>query len=123
MFFIVTDTEHLLSRSYFVRFQRTPAGSDLSGLQAHRTATAPASMPIDIDIVGEITQLLGTLLFLQGLSQVSDDDKKALLSKMSEWKRSYRGTGRTAEKASERCRALLASKSYVYFLYLSSILT
>jgi len=80
-------------------------------------------MPIDIDIVGEITQLLGTLLFLQGLSQVSDDDKKALLSKMSEWKRSYRGTGRTAEKASERCRALLASKSYVYFLYLSSILT
>jgi hypothetical protein len=73
-------------------------------------------MPLDIDTVGEITQFLGTLLLLQGTSDVTEDDKKALLSKMSVWKRTYRGTGRTAEKASERCRALLSSKSYVSLL-------
>jgi hypothetical protein len=102
-----------MCRSYFVRFQRTPAGSDLAAIQAHRTATAPASMPLDIDTAGEITQFLGTLLLLQGTADVTGDDKKTLLSKMSKWKKMYRGTGRTAELASERCSALLTSRSYV----------
>jgi hypothetical protein len=102
-----------LARSYFVRFQRTPAGSDLAALQAHRTATALASIPLEIDTVGEITQFLVTLLLLQGTSGVTDADKKALLSKTNQWKKTYRGTGRAAEKVSERCIALLTSKSYV----------
>jgi len=111
----VSDAKLGTSRSYFIRFQRSPAGSDLTALQAHRTATAAVSMPFDIDTVGEITQFLGTLLLLQGTSGVTEDDKKALLSKLSKWKNTYRGTGRTAEKASERCISLLTSRSYVGF--------
>jgi len=97
--------------SYFVRFQRTPAGSDLAAIQAHRTATADVDMLHDVDVVGEITQFLGTLLLLQGTTGVTQDDKKALLSQMSKWRKMFGGTRRTAEKASERCSALLASKS------------
>ena len=110
---IVANTERLRCRSYFVRFQRTSAASDLGAIQAHRTAIAPASMSLDIDTVGQITQFLGTLLLLQGTSEVTKDDKKALLSKMNEWKKTYRGTGRTAEQASERCRAMLTTTTYV----------
>ncbi|KIM82518.1 hypothetical protein PILCRDRAFT_820376 [Piloderma croceum F 1598] len=97
--------------AYFVRFQRSSAGSDLAAIQAHRTAIDPASTLLDIDTIGEITQFLGTLLLLQGTSGITEDDKKALLSKMNKWKNIYRGTGRVAEKASERCNALLARKS------------
>jgi len=102
-------------RAYFVRFQRSPAGSDLVAIQAHRTAIDPVSTLLDIDTIGEITQFLGTLLLLQGTSGITEDDKKALLSKMNKWKNMYRGTGRAAEKGSERCNALLTSKSYVCF--------
>jgi hypothetical protein len=70
-------------------------------------------MQLDIDVVGEITQFLGTLLLLQGTSAITEADKKALLAKMSEFRKKYRGSGRVAETASERCRALLTSKSYV----------
>lgn len=101
----------IMCRPYFVRFQRTPAGSGLAVIQANRIATAPAATQLDIDTVGEITQFLSTLLVLQGTSEVAEEDKKALLLKVNQWKRTYKGTGRIAENASERCRTLLTSSA------------
>jgi hypothetical protein len=113
--FTALNVGFVTCRAYFVRFQRSPAGSDLAAIQAHRTAIDPASTLLDIDTIGEITQFLSTLLLLQGTSGITEDDKKALSSKMKKWENMYRGTGRVAENASERCNALLTSKSYVFF--------
>lgn len=99
-------------RPYFVRFQRTPAGHGLAVLQANRMATAPASTHFNIDHVGEITQFLSTLMILQGTEEITEEDKKALLQKLNQWKRTYKGTGRMAESGSERCKTLLTSNTY-----------
>lgn len=71
------------------------------------------SIPLDIDIVGETVQFLGTIFLLQGTSGIAEEDKKALLAKCREWKRVFRGTGRVAEAASERVTALLTTKRCV----------
>lgn len=65
--------------------------------------------------VGEITQFLATLLLLQGTSTLglSEGENTNLLSNLDAWKRKYRGTGKAAEKASERCKALLTSEMWV----------
>jgi len=94
---------------YFVRFQRTPAGSGLAALQANRVATIPASTDLDIDDIGETTQFLATLMLLQGTSEITVDDKQALLQKLSQWESLYKGTGTMAENTIERCTALLNS--------------
>jgi hypothetical protein len=101
------SASHDLHSPYFVRFQRTPAGSGLAAIQAKRMAAAPVSTVLDIDTVGEITQFLATLLVFQGISDVTEEGKKALSKKLDQWLRTYRGTGRTAEAASERCKTLL----------------
>jgi len=111
------DVGLVTCRAYFVRFQRSPAGSDLAAIQAHRTAIDPVSTLLDIDTIGEVTQFLVTLLLLQGTSGITGDDLGALSSKTNKWRNMYRGTGRAAETASERCHALLTSKSYVCFKY------
>src|ERR1700733_12504758 len=41
--FTVFDVGLVTCRAYFVRFQRSPAGSDLAAIQAHRTAIDPVS--------------------------------------------------------------------------------
>lgn len=80
--------------------------------QAHRTAI---SDPVanDPDVVGEIVQFLATLLLLQGTSSVSEEDKKEIIKKCTQWKQTFRNSGRVAESASERCIALLKTKKSV----------
>jgi len=99
---------------YFVRFQRTPEGSNLATIQVHRTASTPpeSASTMDIDTVGEIVQFLATLLLLQGTSNLglSGEEEKSLLTTLKGWKAQYRGSGRVAEMASERCIALLTCK-------------
>lgn len=105
------------ARPYFIRFQRTPDGSNLASFQAHRTAFIPtnSSETLDMDSVGEITQFLATLLLLQGTSNLglSDGEKTNIINNLDGWKRKYRGSGRAAEKASERCKALFTCEMCV----------
>ncbi|KAH7918275.1 hypothetical protein BV22DRAFT_1024840 [Leucogyrophana mollusca] len=86
--------------SYFVRFQRTEAGSDLASLVAGRIANAETDTT-DADVVGEMCQLLSTLLVFQGAASVSAEDQAKLLPKFRRWRRAY--AGRLASETSERC--------------------
>jgi hypothetical protein len=63
---------------------------------------------IDKDGIGEICQFLSTLLVLQDVSEVSEEDKGLLVPKLARWKRS--GKGALAGNASERCLDLLTNK-------------
>lgn len=98
-----------------MRFLRTAAGRDMAAIQAHRTAI---SDPIanDLDIVGEIVQFLATLLLLQNTSSVSEEDKKEIIKKCTQWKQTFRNSGRVAENASERCIAMLRTNKSVICL-------
>ena len=64
-----------------------------------------------VDEVGEVGQFLSTLLVLQGVADVDELDKAALVSKLNQWKRIY--SGRLASDTSERCLALLTDDPFV----------
>ena len=87
----------------------------MAAIQAHQTAI---SGPIanDPDVVGETVQFLATLLLLQDTSSVSEEDKKEIIKKCTQWKQIFRDSGRVAESASERCIALLKTKMLVVSL-------
>lgn len=97
-------------RPYFARFCTVPAGTDITTIQANRTAGANLTSR-DVDEVGEISQFLSTLFVLQGIDAVDDGVKATLIPKLEECKRIFRG--RLASKASERCLALLKGDPYV----------
>lgn len=102
-------------RPYFIRFQSTAAGSDMAAIQAHRT-TISGPIANDPGVVGEIVQFLATLLLLQGISSVSEEDRKEIIKKCTQWKQILRNSGRVAENASERCLALLKTKKSGHLL-------
>jgi hypothetical protein len=56
--------------------------------QAHRIATGTSDSTDPSHIV-EICQFLSTLLALQGVSAVSEEDLKVLLPKLRQWNRTY----------------------------------
>lgn len=93
-------------RPYFVRFQRTPAGSGLAAIQTHHMASTDPTTETQ-ETVTEQTQFLSTLLLLQGTSEVAAEDKTKLLQKISRWQVRFRGT--LAEETSDRCKDMLKS--------------
>ncbi|KAF8555674.1 hypothetical protein OG21DRAFT_1507438 [Imleria badia] len=84
---------------YFVRFQKTPAGSDLVVLEATRIGNA-VDDPSESEI-GEICQFLSTLLVLQGTSTIPEDIKQKLIPKLDTWRRRY--DGQFPGETSDRC--------------------
>jgi hypothetical protein len=64
---------------------------------------------LDVDAIGEVCQFLSTALILQGISDIGDDDKNALLSKLRQWKRLYKG--QFAAETSDRCLALITDEA------------
>jgi hypothetical protein len=58
-----------------------------------------------MDCIGEICQFLSGVLVLQGVSDIDENDKRVLVSRLSRWERKY--PGRMASIASERCLGLL----------------
>lgn len=73
-------------------------------LQAARMASNGTSADVyDADEIAEMCQFLGTLLAMQGTSDVAKEDKDALIPKLAEWKRLPEFQGRLASKAAERC--------------------
>ncbi|KAJ7718602.1 hypothetical protein DFH07DRAFT_332989 [Mycena maculata] len=90
---------------YFIRFLRSPAGEGIAALQAHRVANAVTEIPsMSVDDVGEIGQFLSSLLILQGIQDVSAEDKAILLQHLPSWERQFRG--RLASETAGRCIAL-----------------
>jgi len=73
---------------YFARFLSTSTGPSMCATQAHRIATG-TSDPMDPSHIVEICQFLSTLLALQGVSAVSEEDLKVLLPKLRQWNRTY----------------------------------
>ncbi|KAF8555675.1 hypothetical protein OG21DRAFT_1602756 [Imleria badia] len=88
---------------YFVRFQRTPAASDLVILQATRVA----SIMVDPEpkIIGTICQFIFILFVLQGTNEIPEDIKQNLISKFDRWRRAYKG--QFAGETSDRCYQIL----------------
>jgi hypothetical protein len=85
---------------YFIRFQKTPAASDLVVLQATRMANA-IDDPSDPEVIGDICQFLSTLLVLQGTTAIPEDIKEKLVQKLNTWRRRYEG--RFPGETSDRC--------------------
>ncbi|KAJ8583035.1 hypothetical protein M405DRAFT_775865 [Rhizopogon salebrosus TDB-379] len=73
---------------YFARFLSTSAGPSMCATQAHRIVTGTSNSTDPSHIV-EICQFLSTLLALQGVSAVSEEDLKVLLPKLRQWNRTY----------------------------------
>ncbi|EAU91896.1 hypothetical protein CC1G_04663 [Coprinopsis cinerea okayama7 len=89
---------------YFVRFTKTPAGKDITSIFASRIAQLSDNntFPLSQDEIAEIGQFFATLVVLQGQNGISEDDKKALLTRFKSWLRdSFAGD------TSERCLAVL----------------
>ena len=64
------------------------------------------------DQVAEVGQFYATLLLLQGQDGISEDDRKAAISRLTKWQRASSGT--FAEETLERCLAALGGdKGYV----------
>ena len=81
-------TDHRLCRPYFVRFSGTPAGAGLVVLQAERILADkdnfnPGNKPIDE--IAELGQLFSTLLVLQGVQDIKEEDRKKLFALMLQW--------------------------------------
>ncbi|KAJ7160916.1 hypothetical protein C8R46DRAFT_1105960 [Mycena filopes] len=92
---------------YFVRFLRSPAGAGLAAMQAKRVANSVNEIPMmSVDNIGEIGQFLATILLLQGIEEVADEDKAILLQHLPIWERRFRG--RLASETAGRCLALLS---------------
>jgi hypothetical protein len=68
---------------------------------------APASFadPHNADGVAEACQFLATLFGIQGASDVSAADKRALIEKLKQWQRKFRG--KFAAETVERCLGFL----------------
>jgi hypothetical protein len=83
-------------------------------IQAKRIVQSASDM-VDVDTIAETCQFFSTLLVLQGVSGVDEEDKTALLPKLRLWKQLYRG--RLASKTSERCLSLLTDDPYAFLLF------
>ncbi|KAJ7026695.1 hypothetical protein C8F04DRAFT_1045389 [Mycena alexandri] len=93
---------------YFVRFLRSPAAEGIAALQAKRIANSASEITMmSVDDVGEIGQFLATLLLLQGVQDVADEDKAILLQHFPTWERKF--SGRLASETAGRCLALLTA--------------
>ena len=66
------------------------------------------------EMVGEICQFFSTLLVLQGISEIAQEDKRRLLPKLAQWSRTWEGV--YAGEASERCLKILTNDAYCIFL-------
>ncbi|KAJ6524531.1 hypothetical protein B0H19DRAFT_1200169 [Mycena capillaripes] len=92
---------------YFVRFLRSSAGEGLAALQAKRVASAVDEIStMSVDEVAEVGQFLSSILLLQGVQDVAEEDKAILLRHLPNWEIKYRG--RLASETAGRCIALLA---------------
>lgn len=120
---LVATARHVLiqlPRPYFIRFLRTPAGEGLASLQVKRIATAANEMgAMSVDDVGEILQFCSSILLLQGVQDVDDEDKAILLKHLPDWERKYRG--RLASETAGRCLALLNDDPSVFAVILWSL--
>ncbi|KAF8448862.1 hypothetical protein L210DRAFT_3387694 [Boletus edulis BED1] len=85
---------------YFVRYQKTPAASDLAVLQATRIANTMDD-PSEPKIIFEICQFLSTFLVLQGTTAIPEDVKQKLIPKLNTWRRRYQG--QFPGETSDRC--------------------
>ncbi|KAJ7468462.1 hypothetical protein FB451DRAFT_1256285 [Mycena latifolia] len=103
----VTTLINVISTTpYFIRFLRTSAGEGIASLQAKRVANAVDEIStMSVDDVGEIGQFLSSVLLLQGVQDVAEEDKATLLQHLPIWERNYRG--RLASETASRCLALL----------------
>ncbi|KAJ6469058.1 hypothetical protein C8R47DRAFT_989790, partial [Mycena vitilis] len=91
---------------YFIRFLRSSAGEGLAALQAKRVADAADEInTMGVDEVGEIGQFLSTILLLQGVQDVAEEDKATILQHLPAWERRF--PGRLAAETADRCRAIL----------------
>jgi hypothetical protein len=102
--------DQFISSPYFIRFQKTPAASDLVVLQATRMANA-IDDPSDPEVIGDICQFLSTLLVLQGTTAIPEDIKEKLVQKLNTWRRRYEG--RFPGETSDRCYQSLKGTLYV----------
>ncbi|KAG6381750.1 hypothetical protein JVT61DRAFT_355 [Boletus reticuloceps] len=94
---------------YFVRYQKTPAASDLAVLQATRIANTMDD-PSEPEIISEICQFLSTLLVLQGTTAIPEDVKQKLIPKFNTWRRRYQG--QFPGETSDRCYLSLTGSLY-----------
>ncbi|KAJ7353390.1 hypothetical protein DFH08DRAFT_692711, partial [Mycena albidolilacea] len=103
----VTTLINVISTTpYFIRFLRSSAGAGLAALQAKRVASAVGEIStMNADEVGEIGQFLATLLLLQGVQDVAEEDKTIILQHCPIWARRF--PGRLASDTAGRCQALL----------------
>ncbi|KAJ6520620.1 hypothetical protein DFH09DRAFT_1373358 [Mycena vulgaris] len=103
----VTTLINVISTTpYFIRFLRTPAGEGIASLQAKRVAGAvDAISMMSVDDVGEVGQFLSSVLLLQGVQDVAQEDKEILLQHLPIWERKYRG--RLASETASRCLGIL----------------
>ncbi|KDQ28302.1 hypothetical protein PLEOSDRAFT_29855 [Pleurotus ostreatus PC15] len=92
---------------YFARFLKTPGGQGIAALHVKHMAQDPTVGALDADSIGEATQFLSTLLLLQGIADVEQADKTALMPKLRSWVQVYRG--QFAAETSSRCIASLTS--------------
>ena len=102
--------DQFISSPYFVRFQKTPAASDLVVLQATRMANT-IDDPSDPKVIGDICQFLSTLLVLQGTTAIPEDIKEKLIQKLNIWRRRYEG--QFSGETSDRCYQSLKGTLYV----------
>ncbi|KAF7326610.1 hypothetical protein MVEN_02597700 [Mycena venus] len=105
----VTTLINVISTTpYFIRFLRTPAGEGLAALQAKRVASYVDKIStMNADEVGEIGQFLSSILLLQGVQGVTEEDKAILLQHCPTWERRF--PGRLASETAGRCLALLTA--------------
>ncbi|KAJ2918272.1 hypothetical protein MD484_g2141, partial [Candolleomyces efflorescens] len=92
---------------YFARFVKTDAGKHFVPIQTKRIAqlTDEDASKLTQDQVAEVGQFYATLLLLQGQDEISEDDRKAAISRLTKWQRASSGT--FAEETLERCLAAL----------------
>ncbi|KAJ7889940.1 hypothetical protein B0H14DRAFT_3429419 [Mycena olivaceomarginata] len=99
----VISTTYTVLHSFF--FVALP-GAGLAALQAKRVASAVGGIStMNADEVGEIGQFLATLLLLQGVQDVAEEDKTIILQHCPIWARRF--PGRLASDTAGRCQALL----------------
>ncbi|KAF8172793.1 hypothetical protein K438DRAFT_1920986 [Mycena galopus ATCC 62051] len=105
---VTTLINVISTTSYFIRFLRSPAGAGIAALQAKRVATSVEEISTtNADEVGEIGQFLSSLLLLQGVQDVTEEDKTILLQHFPTWERRF--PGRLASETAGRCQALLTN--------------
>ncbi|KAF7373497.1 hypothetical protein MSAN_00559600 [Mycena sanguinolenta] len=111
---VTTLMNVLTTTPYFIRFLRSPAGAGLAALQAKRVASSDKEISaMNADEVGEVGQWLWTLLLLQGVQDVAEEDKTILLQNLPIWGRKF--PGRLASDTTGRCQALLNDDPSVLF--------